>query len=269
MAHGYGKTALITGASSGIGRELACVFAEHGYNLVVVARNACALQTLAEELYDAYGTTATVLPKDLAKASAPQQIFKALQADGIHIDVLVNNAGFGAFRNFADTPLSRVTGMIAVNVAALTELCHLFAGPMIEQREGRILNVASVASFNPTPNAAVYGATKAFVLSLSEALSEELKPHGVTVTALCPGLTETGFSKAATGKTGANPAVPDFMKLDAKQVAREGFDALHAGEVVKINGIAYQLGVEWLRYTPRFVARTVGGMFGKQLEDGF
>ena len=159
--------------------------------------------------------------------------------------------------------------MIAVNVAALTELCHLFAGPMIEQREGRILNVASVASFNPTPNAAVYGATKAFVLSLSEALSEELKPHGVTVTALCPGLTETGFSKAATGKTGANPAVPDFMKLDAKQVAREGFDALHAGEVVKINGIAYQLGVEWLRYTPRFVARTVGGMFGKQLEDGF
>jgi short-subunit dehydrogenase len=269
MAHGYGKTALVTGASSGIGRELAMVFAEHGYNLVVVARGADALQSLAETLYDAYGTTVTVLPKDLSKPAAPQQIFKAVQDAGIHIDVLINNAGFGAFKNFAETPLARVMGMVQVNVAALTALSYLFAGPMIEAGEGRILNVASVAAFNPTPNAAVYGATKAFVLSLSEALSEELKPHGVTVTALCPGLTETGFSKAATGKTGANPAVPDFMKLDARQVAQEGFDALHAGEVIKINGIAYQLGVEWLRYTPRFVARTVGGMFGKQLEDGF
>ncbi len=269
MAHGYGKTALITGASSGIGRELAAVFAEHGYNLVVVARGGDALQTLAEELYDAYGTTVTVITKDLSKASAPQQIFKALQAEGIHIDVLVNNAGFGAFRSFAETPAARVTGMIGVNVAALTELCHLFAGPMIEHGEGRILNVASVAAFNPTAGAAVYGATKAFVLSLSEALSEELKPHGITVTALCPGLTETGFSRAATGKTGGNPAVPDFWKLDARQVAREGFDALHAGEVVRINGLAYQIGVEWLRYTPRPLARAVGAMFGKQLEDGF
>ncbi|MEN3974704.1 SDR family oxidoreductase [Emcibacter sp. SYSU 3D8] len=269
MAHGYGKTALVTGASSGIGRELAAIFAEHGYNLVVVARNEAALQALAEELYDAFGTTVTVLPKDLSKASAPQQIFKALQADGIHIDVLINNAGFGAFRGFADTPLSRVTGMIGVNVAALTELCHLFAGPMIEHREGRILNVASVAAFNPTPNAAVYGATKAFVLSLSEALSEELQPYNITVTALCPGLTETGFSREATGKTGANPAVPGFMMLNARQVAKEGFDALHAGDVIRINGLAYQLGVEWLRYTPRAVARTVGAMFGKQLEDGF
>jgi short-subunit dehydrogenase len=140
---------------------------------------------------------------------------------------------------------------------------------MIERGEGRILNVASVASFNPTPGAAVYGATKAFVLSLSEALSEELKPHGIAVTALCPGLTETGFSKAATGKAGTNPAVPAFMKLDARQVAREGFDALHSGEVVRINGLAYQIGVEWLRYTPRPLARAMGAMFGKQLEDGF
>ncbi len=269
MAHGYGKTALITGASSGIGRELAHVLAEHGYNLVTVARRADALQALAEALYDAYGTSVVVLPMDLAKASAPRQIFKAVQADGIHVDVLVNNAGFGAFGDFAGTPLSRVTGMIQVNVAALAELTHLFAGPMIELGEGRILNVASVAAFNPVPHAAVYGATKAFVLSFSEALSEELRAHGVTVTAVCPGLTETGFSRAATGKSGANPSVPDFMKLDARQVAREAFDALHAGEVVRINGLAYQLGVEWLRYTPRAVARTVGGMFGKQLEDGF
>jgi short-subunit dehydrogenase len=269
MAHGYGKTALVTGASSGIGRELASVFAEHGYNLVVVARSAERLQDLAETLYDAYGTTVTVLPKDLSRPAAPQQIFKALQADGIHIDVLINNAGFGAFRRFDETPLIRVMGMVEVNVAALTALCHLFAGPMVEAGEGRILNVASVASFNPTPNAAVYGATKAYVLSLSEALNEELKPHNVTVTALCPGLTETGFSKAATGKSGTNPAVPDFMKLDARQVAKEGFDALHAGEAVRINGLAYQLGVEWLRYMPRAVARTIGGMFGKQLEDGF
>lgn len=269
MAHGYGKTALVTGASTGIGRELAKVFAEHGYNLVVVARDVARLESLAEELYDAYGTSVTVVPKDLSKANAPQQIFKAVSDAGIHIDVLINNAGFGAFKNFGETPLSRVTEMVAVNVAALTALSHLFAGPMIEHKEGRILNVASVAAFNPTPGAAVYGATKAFVLSLTEALSEELKPYNIAVTALCPGLTETEFSRSATGKSGSNPAVPDFMKLEASQVAREGFEALHANEVIRINGLAYQLGVEWLRYTPRSVARTIGGMFGKQLEDGF
>jgi hypothetical protein len=268
MAHGYGKTALVTGASSGIGRELASVFAEHGYNLVVVARNAAALQSLAESLYDAYGTTVTVLPKDLSRPNAAQQIFDAVRDDGIHVDVLINNAGFGAFREFAETPASKVAGMVQVNVAALTALTHLFAQPMVEKGEGRILNVASVAAFSPTPNAAVYGATKAYVLSLSEALSEELKPHNVTVTALCPGLTETGFSKAATGKEG-NPAIPGFMKLTARDVAREAFDALHAGEVVKINGLLYQLGVEWMRYTPRALVRTMGGMYGKQLEDGF
>jgi short-subunit dehydrogenase len=269
MAHGYGKTALVTGASSGIGRELATVFAEHGYNLVVVARDVARLESLAEALYDAHGTTVTVLPKDLAKPNAARQVFAAVRNAGLHIDVLVNNAGFGAFKPFADTPLARVGGMVAVNVTALTELSHLFAAPMIERGEGRILNVASVASFSPTPGAAVYGATKAFVLSLSEALSEELRPHGITVTALCPGLTETEFSRNATGKAGGNSAIPDFWKLDARQVAKEGFDALHAGEAVRVNGLAYQLGVEWLRYTPRAVARTLGGLFGKQLEDGF
>ncbi|MBI1182435.1 MAG: SDR family NAD(P)-dependent oxidoreductase [Alphaproteobacteria bacterium] len=268
MAHGYGKTALITGASAGIGRELARVFAERGYNLVLVARRAEALEQLAAELYDAWGTTVTVLPKDLSRPAAPQQIFDAVRDAGIHVDVLINNAGFGAFKGFTDTPLARVSGMVQLNVAALTAMCHLFAGPMIEAGEGRILNVASVAAFSPTPNAAVYGASKAYVLSLSEALSEELKPHNITVTALCPGLTETEFSQVATGKAG-NPAVPDFMKLDARQVAQEAFDAVHAGEVVKINGLVYQLGVEWLRYTPRFMVRSIGGLYGKQLEDGF
>ncbi len=253
----------------GIGRELSLVFAENGYDLVVVARSKDKLEALATELYDEFGTTVTVFGQDLSTKTAPAKLFKALQDQGLHIDVLVNNAGFGSFKPFADTARGRITDMVQVNVAALTELLHLFAEPMIAKGEGRIMNVASVASFNATPGAAVYGATKAYVLSLTEALSEEFREHGVTLTALCPGLTETEFSKNATGKKGENGSVPDFMKLDAKQVAKEGFDALHSGEVVKVNGIAYQLGVEWMRYTPRSMVRAMSGMFSKQLEDGF
>ncbi|MFN3233129.1 MAG: SDR family NAD(P)-dependent oxidoreductase [Alphaproteobacteria bacterium] len=269
MPHGYGKTALITGASMGIGRELSFVFAENGYDLIVVARSEDKLNTLANELYDEFGTTVTVIGQDLSKTTAPQKLFKAVNDAGLHVDVLVNNAGFGAFKPFVETAKTRISDMVQVNVAALTELIYLFAQPMKDKGEGKIMNVASVAAFNPTPGAALYGATKAFVLSLTEALSEEMREDGITLTALCPGLTETEFSKNATGKKAENGSVPDFMKLNAKQVAKEGFDALHAGEVVRVNGIAYQLGVEWMRYTPRAMVRAMSGMFSKQLEDGF
>jgi len=269
MSHGHGKTVLITGASMGIGRELAIVFAEGGYDLVVAARSEDKLQALAKELHDKFGCTVTVVAQDLSKKSAPQKLFKAVSEKGITVDVLINNAGFGSFKPFAGDDRGHLTDMVQVNVSALTALTYLFVQPMMERGEGRIMNVASVASFNPTPGSAVYGATKAYVLSLTEALSEEFKEHGITVTALCPGLTETEFSTTAAGKKGDNALVPDFMKLDAKQVAKEGYDALHAGEVIRVNGLAYQLGVEWMRYTPRQVVRNMAGLFSKQLKDGF
>ena len=269
MAHGYGKTALITGASSGIGRELSLVFAENGYDLVIVARNKDRLDALAEEVYDAFGAKVTIIARDLSKAGAPKQLFKATQDAGIHVDVLVNNAGFGSVKPFHEDDIERLADMVQVNVAALTALARLYSVPMVEKGAGGILNVASVASFNPTPGMSLYGATKAFVLSLTEGLSEELREHGVNVTALCPGLTETEFSKNATGKSGENTSIPDFMILDAKQVAQEGYDALHAGEVIRVNGLAYQLGVEWMRYTPRAFVRTMSGLFKNQLTDGF
>ena len=275
MPHGYGKTALITGASTGIGRELSLIFAEHGYDLVVVARSKDRLDALATEIYDAYGAQVTVMAKDLSKPAAPKQLFKAVQDAGLRIHVLVNNAGFGSVKPFAEDAQTRLSDMVQVNVGALTQLTRLFTAAMIKNGPddkgdgGKVLNVASVAAFTPTPGMALYGATKAFVLSLTEALSEELREHSITVTALCPGLTETEFSKTATGKTGANGTVPDFMKLDATTVAREGFDALHAGEVVRINGLAYQLGVEWARLTPRAVVRTMSGLFRNQLNEGF
>ena len=275
MAHGYGKTALITGASTGIGREMAKIFAENGYDLVVVARSKDKLESLATEIYDSFGATVTVIAKDLSKAAAPKQLFKAVQDKGIHVDVLVNNAGFGSVKPFAEDSATLLADMVQVNIATLTALTRLFVAPMIEKgagdsdSAGRILNVASVASFNPTPGMSLYGATKAFVLSLTEGLSEELREHKINVTALCPGLTETEFSHNATGKQGENASIPEFMKLDAKKVAQEGFDALHAGEVIKVNGLAYQLGVEWARYTPRSVVRTMSGLFKNQLTDGF
>ena len=267
--YGYGKTALVTGASTGIGKELAVVFAENGYDVVLVARTKTKLDKLAKQLSDEFGSNTTVIAKDLTKVKAPGDLFAETQAAGLHIDVLVNNAGFGSFKPFAETDRARVSDMVRLNVGALTELSHLYSQPMIEKGEGRILNVASVAAFSPTPGAAVYGATKAFVLSLTEALSEELRPHGVNVTALCPGLTETEFSKNATGKTPEEEAVPAFLKLSAREVAEEGFEALHNGEVIKVNGWAYQLGVEWMKYTPRFLNRAMGGVFSKQLENGF
>ena len=180
MAHGYGKTALITGASSGIGRELALVFAEHGYDLIVVARRKDKLEALATEIYDAYGAQVTVIPKDLSKPTAPKQLFKAVQDAGLYVDVLVNNAGFGSVKPFTDDAQTRLAEMVQVNVGALTALTRLFTQAMIDQGPdthetiengdgGKVLNVASVAAFAPTPGMALYGATKAFVLSLTEA----------------------------------------------------------------------------------------------------
>ena len=192
-----GKTALITSASGGIGYELAKLFANDHYNLVLVARNASKLAQVADELQRQFGISAKSIPLDLTAPTAPQFLFDQLQREDIAVDILVNNAGYGVFGEFAKIPLEDTLGQIQLNVTALTHLTKLFLGSMIERRSGKIMNVASVAGFQPGPLMAVYYATKAYVISFSEALANELADKGVTVTCLCPGATETAFAGRA------------------------------------------------------------------------
>jgi len=262
----YREAALITGASSGIGRELAKVFAKNDHDVVLVARREVALRELAKELSETYGVEATVMPKDLSKPEAPRELFDAVEAAGIQIDTLVNNAGVATTQFFKDAALDDVMNILHVNAASVTALSHLFLQPMLERGQGRILNVASVVSFVPTPSFAIYGATKAFVLSLSEALSEELRGTGVSVTALCPGYTQTEMITGAfqdTGYADMESYVPGFVKMTAEKVALEGYRACMAGRAVHVPGLPNQLGTQWIRYQPRWLVRGVGGMMAR------
>src|SRR6478672_1120040 len=190
-------TALITGGSGGIGLETAKVLARKDYDLVLVARNRDALEAAAGQIEGKHTVSVHVFAADLGRREAPEAIFDFLRNENIPIEVLVNNAGFGLGGEFAETELTRELEMIQVNIAALTHLSKLFLPAMIKRRSGRILNVASTAAFQPGPLMAVYYATKAYVLSFSEALAEELRNSGVTVTALCPGPTQTAFADSA------------------------------------------------------------------------
>src|SRR5690242_7779157 len=196
------KTALITGASAGIGKELTKLFAQDQCNVVLVARNASRLTTLAAELQQQLGVSARSFPLDLAGRDAPQFLFDQLARENVSINVLVNNAGYGKLGAFADVPYAESAGQIDLNITALTHLTRLFLAPMLERKSGRILNVASTAGFQPGPLMAVYYATKAYVISFSEALANELQGTGVTATCLCPGATDTEFqTRAGTEQT--------------------------------------------------------------------
>ncbi|TVR02999.1 MAG: SDR family oxidoreductase [Spirochaetaceae bacterium] len=249
------KTALITGASSGIGLELARVFAEAGYQLFITARRTEQLEALANELRTG-GTTVRVFPCDLTDRAAVRTLFRSVQETGIPVDVLVNNAGFGDHGEFVGVKPEKLVDMIELNVTALTYLTRLVLPGMLERRHGRILNVASVASFQPGPLMAVYYATKAYVLSLSEALAEELSPSGVTVTALCPGPTASGFQEEA-GLT----QVPFYQKVkmpSSRVVAEFGFRAMMRGTRVAVHGTLFRISIFFLRFMPRrLVAVTV------------
>ena len=188
------ETVLITGASSGIGRELARLYASDGAGLVLIARSEDKLRQLADELCANYGAGAQVVPTDLSRPASPREIVEALAQRHIDVDVLVNNAGFGARGSVAEIGVERQLEMIEVNVAALTQLTALLLPGMLERRRGAILNVASTAAFQPGPNWAVYCATKAYVLSFTEALAEEVRGSGVRVSCLAPGPTDTGFA---------------------------------------------------------------------------
>ena len=242
------STALITGASSGIGYELAKLFARDGSNLVLVARSGDKLAQLAAELERAYKIRAIVIAADLALPGGPDQVFTATQKAGIDIDVLVNNAGFGQFGFYAETNLQEELQQLQLNIVSLTHLTKLCLRPMVERRRGKILNVASTAAFQPGPLMAVYYATKAYVLSFSSALSNELKGKGVSVTCLCPGPTTTEFHKRAAMDL-SNIMKAPFM--DAKTVAEIGYRAMFKGKPTVIAGKMNWLVAQSTRFAPR------------------
>jgi short-subunit dehydrogenase len=243
------KTALITGASGGIGLDLARLFAEGGYNVVLVARTESKLKELATELSSKHGVSARVVAADLADPAAPAQLMERLKAEGVQVDVLVNNAGYGGYGNFAETDLDAELKMIQLNISALTALSKAVLPGMLARKSGRILNVASTAAFQPGPLMAVYYATKAYVLSFSEALANETQGTGVTVTCLCPGPTKTGFQQQA--KMEESKLVKGKEMMDSLTVARIGYEALHQGETVVIPGFMNKMLAQSVRFLPR------------------
>jgi short-subunit dehydrogenase len=259
-----GQTALVTGASSGIGMELARVFAEHGFDLIVVARRASQLEALARRCKKEHGVSVHVLPMDLLTPEAPATLVEQLAAEGLEVDVLVNNAGLLDMGAFADISVDRHEQLIQLNVVVLTSLTRRLLSAMTERGQGRILNVASTSSFQPVPSMAVYAASKAFVLSFSESLSEELKGTGVTVTALCPGITKTDMYARAQGEHEIVRYLPGLFLSDVEDVARDGYEACVAGRPVVVPGLTNQLVAGVVQLYPRWLVRSVGGLIGRR-----
>lgn len=244
-------TVLITGASGGIGMELARAFARRGFRLVLVARSQDKLEALAGELKKDFGVPCVVLAKDLLLHTAPEEINEQLKADSIEIDILVNNAGFGTYGEFMETDLRAELEMIQLNISALTHLTKLFGRKMQMRGRGKIMNVASTAAFQPGPTMAVYYATKAYVLSFSEALREELRGSGVRVTTLCPGPTTSGFQTRA-GLQESGMVSGRFGKMmTSAEVAELGFRGLMDNRSIVITGFKNRLMATIVRFAPR------------------
>jgi len=249
MAYIYkGKTALITGASSGIGAEFARALAGRGMNVVLVARSEGRLTALAENLHAQHGVRAEVVTTDLSRAGAAAALHAETEMRSLQIDMLVNNAGFGAYGPFETLDAGRDHEEVALNIAAVVDLCHAYLPAMVQRGEGAVLNVASTASFQPTPYMAVSGATKAFVLSFSEALWAEYRGRGVRVSALCPGPTKTAFFDVV----GSEDAAVGARRTTA-QVVATGLRAVEAGRPSAVDGLANTLLAQGSRVTPRAV----------------
>jgi short-subunit dehydrogenase len=251
-----GKWALVTGASSGFGMD----FAARGAQLVLVARRAVPMQALASELAARYGSVTLIEPLDLSAPGAPQQLKARLDARGISIDVLINNAGFGVFGSFLGQPLARTLDMMQLNMAALTALTHVFATDMARRGGGKILLVASIGAYQATPSYASYSATKAYVLLFGEVLHEELKGQGVTVTVLSPGITATGFLKAAGQQA---TWYQRRMMMQSAPVAAIGLRALERGRASIVPGWLNALTAWSNRLMPRLVQRRVASRLMK------
>jgi hypothetical protein len=249
------KVALITGASAGLGEQFAHLFARDGHDVILVARSAERLQALASKLEQEHQVKAHVLPGDLGRPEVPQKLFDEVRARGLEVEFLVNNAGFGSTGPFLEQDLAREVEMVEVNCTALLKLTHLFARPMRERRSGRILNVASTAGFQPGPYMATYFATKAFVVSLSEALSHELKGSGVTVTCHCPGATRTEFATRAGNENTRLFQRPGVAQ--ASDVAAHAYGAMMKGRVLSIHGLLNWMAMQSLRVSPRAAVRSI------------
>jgi len=263
---GAGQTALITGASSGIGEALASRFAQGGYHLVLVARSADKLKTLAAELSAAFGVKTWVAPADLSQPDAAKKLAASMKRARRPIDVVVNNAGILEHGSFVDMPAERHQQLIALNVAGLTALLAHFVPPMVARGRGHVLNVASIAAFQPVPSLATYAATKAYVLSLTESLSEELKGTGVSITALCPGITATNMLDSARHASKELTKLPGFVVGSAAAVAEEGFQACVRGEVIRVPGALNLATILAARATPKWLLRRVSGAMVRRMK---
>ncbi|CAJ1411970.1 unnamed protein product [Effrenium voratum] len=257
------EATLITGASGGIGEALAGEFAKGGSNLILVARSKDKLEAIAARLMDEHGIAAIALPADLSIPNAGRKLYEAVISMGVHVETLVNNAGVLEMGAFADISTKRHLELTHLNITTLTELTSLFVPGMVERKDGRILNVASIAAFQPIPSLATYAATKAYVLSLTESLSEELKPHGITATALCPGVTATDMVASAKESNETAAKIPDFMVSDVAGVAAEGYAACVKGEVIRVPGMVNLAAAVAGRASPRWLVRAVSGALGR------
>ena len=242
-------TALITGASNGIGLELAYEHAKNGGNLILIARNSKKLEEIKSEIETKYNVKVNIISKDLSIKNAAQEVYNEVKNLNLQVDYLINNAGFGDFGMFISTKWNKEEEMINLNITALTQFTKLFIKDMIARKNGKILNLASTASFQPGPTMAVYFATKAYVLSFSEAIANEVKEFGVTVTALCPGPTASGFQTAAAMD---NAKLFKDKKLpSSKEVAIYGYNAMLKGKTVAIHGTLNYILANAIRLLPR------------------
>jgi uncharacterized protein len=263
---GEGRIALITGASSGIGEALARRFARGGYSLVLVARSADKLKALATTMARDHDVKAWVAPADLSAPGAAAKLAAVMKRAHRPIDVLVNNAGVLEHGAFADIPAARHQELIALNIAGLTAMLAAFVPAMVARGQGRVLNVASIAAFQPVPLLASYAATKAYVLSLTESLAEELRPQGVTVTALCPGITATHMLSAAQAASSELGKLPRFLVGQAEDVAHDAYRACHRGDVICVPGTLNLAGTLAARATPKWLLRRVSGALVRGLK---
>jgi len=259
------STALVTGASSGIGAALARCFARGGHRLVLVARREGRLRALAATLRAEHGTRVDVLPADLARHGAAAALAASLRRRRRAVDVLVNNAGVLRQGAFVGSGAVQQQGMIDLNVAGLTAMLDAFVPAMVRRGRGRVLNVASISAFTPVPGLAVYAASKAYVLSLTESLAEELRGTGVTVTALCPGITATEMLDHAAQGNARVAQLPRFVVGDVDEVAAEGYRACMAGEVVSVPGMLNQAATVAGRAAPKWLLRRIAGVLGRRM----
>lgn len=243
------KTALITGASNGIGLELAKIHASKGGNLVLVARNKSKLDELKTELEKQFNVSIYTIGKDLSNPHSAQEVYDETKERNIEVDYLINNAGFGSFGMLDKTEWNKEMQMINLNITTLTLFTKLYVQDMVKRRSGKIMNVASTAAFQPGPTMAVYCATKSYVLSFTEALSNEMSDKGITITALCPGATETGFQ--AAGGLDESELFKGKKLPTAKEVAEYGYSAMINGKTVAIHGVMNYILSNSVRFIPR------------------